>query len=912
MSNVSAPVLGQLLLMQSVLDSLPDEPAIFSFVCRGLSDLPGVREVEWCTEFAKTVDETSARFQLLVGSAHKGELILRLADRAAFTRYEPYVRNFCFMVALILKEREQRRLNQAHQAELEERVEERTEELVRSRDDSERARRALLDTLEDQTQAEAALRESEEKYRTILERMEEGFAEVDLKGTYVFVNDSFCRITGRSRSELLGVNYKELFDREHCQLLFDTYHKVYETGEPVKGFEYEVTRKDGTKRIVEESVTLKRDAEGRPIGFTGTRRDCTERKLADEALRQSEERYRDLVENAQDIIYSHDLAGNYTSSNKAAEQITGYSPEEALKLNFTQTIAPEYLEQARQMVARKLGGEETTAYELELIAKDGHRVPVEVNTRLVLENGVPVAVQGIARDISERRVAEAELRRLAAAVEQTADSVVITDLDGNIQYVNPAFERISGYAKEEVLEQNSRILKGGKTDHVVYEELWQTITQGKVWTGRLTNRRKDGTLFEERVTISPVRDKTDRIVSYIAVKQDISDLMHLEDQLRQSQKLEAIGQLAGGVAHDFNNLLTAINGYSSLALQKLEGNPTVQNYLEEIKKAGDRAANLTRQLLAFGRKQILQPMPINLNDVVADMNKMLRRLIGEDIQLSAKLTSDLKSVTADPGQIEQVLVNLVVNARDAMPQGGSLTIETANVELDRGYASTHVGVQPGAYVVLAVSDTGTGMDEEVLRHIFEPFFTTKEKGKGTGLGLSTVYGIVKQSGGSISAYSEPNRGTTFKVYLPALNSAPKISGAKPAEIAIPKGSETVLLVEDEEVVRGLASQILEQAGYRVLVAARGEEAIRLGSEHAKEIHLLLTDVVMPGAGGKEVATRLSSICPKIKVLFMSGYTDEAIVHHGILDSDVEFIQKPFTPAALAIKVREVLDSNGTK
>jgi two-component system, cell cycle sensor histidine kinase and response regulator CckA len=513
-----------------------------------------------------------------------------------------------------------------------------------------------------------------------------------------------------------------------------------------------------------------------------------ERKRAEEDLRQSEERYRDLVENAHDIIYSHDLEGNYTSMNKAGESITGYPTEQVLTMNLSQLMSPEHLRKAQEMLERKLDGEKVTAYEVELIAKDGRRVAVEANTKLVLLDGVPVGVQGIARDVTERK--------------------------------------------------------------------------------------------------------------------------HLEDQLRQSQKLEGIGQLAGGIAHDFNNLLTAINGYSSLALQRIEGNPSVRIYLEEIKKAGDRAANLTRQLLAFGRKQILQPLPLSLNDIVTDVNKMLQRLIGEDIQLSAKLTTDLKRVKADPGQIEQVLVNLIVNARDAMPQGGKLTIETANVELDREYASTHVGVLAGAYVVLAVSDTGTGMDERVRKQIFEPFFTTKEKGKGTGLGLSTVYGIVKQSGGNIWVYSEPNHGTTFKVYLPALDSAPQSSEVRVLESVIPRGSETVLLVEDEEVVRGLARQILEDAGYRVLVAQQGEEAIRLCIEDAKEIHLLLTDVVMPGAGGKEVADRLGALRPGIKVLFMSGYTDEAIVHHGVLDSNVKFIQKPFSPAALARKVREVLDSNG--
>lgn len=634
-----------------------------------------------------------------------------------------------------------------------------------------------------------------------------------------------------------------------------------------------------------------------------------ERKRAEAELGQSEERYRDLVENAQDIIYSHDLQGNYTSSNKAGEEITGYTLEESLKLNLAETVAPEYVDKAREMLVRKLAGENVTAYELELVAKDGHRVPVEVNTRLVLEDGVPVGVTGIARDITERKRAEAELRRLAAAVEETADSVVITDKEGNIQYVNPAFERVTGYTKEEALNQNPRILKSGKTDAAIYKELWETITRGDVWTGHLINRRKDGTSFEERVTISAIYDEAHEIVNYVAVKQDISDLIHLEEQLRQSQKMEAIGQLAGGVAHDFNNLLTAINGYSALALQRLEDGHPIKSYLEEVKKAGDRATNLTRQLLAFGRKQILQPLALNLNGVVSDMNQMLRRLIGEDIVLTAKLNSDVGKVMADPGQIEQVLVNLVVNARDAMPRGGDLTIETENVELDAEYGGKHMGVAPGQYVRLAVSDTGEGMSEEVRQRIFEPFFTTKEKGKGTGLGLSTVYGIVKQSGGNIWVYSEPGKGTTFKVYLPRVESKTHDSGKTVVEPAPLGGSETILLVEDEDVVRGLARRILEQAGYSVVAASRGDEALRYCEEHAAEVDLLLTDVVMPEMSGKELADQLKLQSPELKMLFMSGYTDESIVHHGVLDSRVEFIQKPFTPKALVRKVREVLDAH---
>ena len=392
--------------------------------------------------------------------------------------------------------------------------------------------------------------------------------------------------------------------------------------------------------------------------------------------------------------------------------------------------------------------------------------------------------------------------------------------------------------------------------------------------------------------------------------------MRLENlQLREtlaiyeSQKMEAIAQLARGVAHDFNNLLTAINGYSSLALQRVDPDTRIKGYLEEIRKAGDRAGNLTRQLLAFGRKQMLNPVAMSLNDVISDTNKMIRGLIGEDIRLIANLDPELRKIKADAGQVEQVLVNLVVNSRDAMPQGGVLTIETTNFDVDQEYTSKHLGVPPGGYVMLAVSDTGCGMNMETRARIFEPFFTTKDKGKGTGLGLSTVYGIVKQSGGAIWVYSEPRRGTTLKVYLPQFEGDEEPARRASLEIAAPRGWETILLVEDEDIVRRLARQILQQAGYHVLVASCGEEAMRLCRERSEPIHLLLTDVVMPETSGKEIARCLTSLRPATRVLFMSGYTGQAIVHHGVLDANVEFIQKPFMPVALARKVREVLDLN---
>jgi signal transduction histidine kinase/PAS domain-containing protein len=382
-----------------------------------------------------------------------------------------------------------------------------------------------------------------------------------------------------------------------------------------------------------------------------------------------------------------------------------------------------------------------------------------------------------------------------------------------------------------------------------------------------------------------------------------------EEQLRQSQKMEAVGKLAGGVAHDFNNLLTAINGYSDLSLRRLEDNHPLRRNIEEIKKAGERAASLTRQLLAFSRKQVLQPVVLDLNSVIVEMFKMLQRLIGEDIDLLPVLDPSLGQVKADPGQIQQVLMNLAVNARDAMPRGGKLTIKTANIYIDEEYAGRHISVKPGHYVVLSISDTGCGMDAEIQARIFDPFFTTKEVGKGTGLGLSTVYGIVKQSGGNIWVYSEVERGTTFKIYLPrADQAAVEINHDEKIAQAPAVGTETVLLVEDEEVVRNMTREILEMSGYKVVEAVNGIDGLKVCKEHDGVIQLMLTDVVMPQMGGRALAEQAVKLRPEMRVLYMSGYAEDAIVHHGVLDKGMAFIEKPFTPDVLTGKIREILDS----
>lgn len=516
----------------------------------------------------------------------------------------------------------------------------------------------------------------------------------------------------------------------------------------------------------------------------------------------------------------------------------------------------------------------------------------------------------VSNALARARLAQTR-ERLIAAIEQAAESVIITDTEGAILYVNPAFEHVSGYSRTEIIGQNPRILKSSQQDEAAFKDMWATITVGQVWHGRFVNKRKDGALYTEDVTVAPVRNSSGKIVNYVSVQHDVTRELQLEEQYHQAQKMEAIGRLSGGIAHDFNNLLVVITGYSELLLQRhTDPNSTIYKYVEEIKKAGEQAALLTQQLLVFSRRQMLKPKVVNLNLVIIEVEQMLRRLIGEDIELVTVLAEKLGQVKADPGQIGQVIMNLVINARDAMPQGGKLIIETANIDVDKSDARQHFDLNPGLYVMLTISDTGVGMDEQTQAHIFEPFFTTKKHGQGTGLGLATVYGIVKQSGGYVWVYSKPGQGAVFKVYLPRLDegspspsSKPDVSQAKP-----PGGVETVLVVEDEDTVRSLACQVLAENGYTVLAARHGPEALSLCEHYHEPLHLLVTDVVMPQMSGHELAQHLLQLRPELKVLYISGYTDEALVYHGILEAGLFFLQKPFTPNTLAGKVREVLDT----
>ena len=527
---------------------------------------------------------------------------------------------------------------------------------------------------------------------------------------------------------------------------------------------------------------------------------------------------------------------------------------------------------------------------------------------------LPAAVERELRETEGRREhkrAEDALVKLRKAVDTSGEVVFMTDRDGVITFVNPEFTRLYGYAEAEVVGKvTPRILKSGSIQPEDYANFWSTILDKRVARGEVSNRTKDGRLVSVESSANPILDEHGAIIGFLAIQRDVTARKLLERQFLQAQKMEAVGRLAGGIAHDFNNLLTVINGYSGLLLERLDPQSDDHKSIQEIQKAGERAASLTRQLLAFSRKQILAPQVTDLNAIVSDIEKMLRRLIGEDVEFLTVLRPNLGKVKVDTGQIEQVLTNLVVNARDAMPQGGRITIETADVELDAAYVQTHHAVTPGRYVMLAVSDTGHGMDAETQSHIFEPFFTTKEAGKGTGLGLSTVYGIVKQSGGYVWVYSEPGRGATFKIYLPwATEAGETVKAEKPAE-RLARGWETILLVEDQPGLRGLAQTVLESAGYRVLVASHPQEAVGICEGEAAPIHLLLTDVVLPGMSGRVLADHIVFSMPEMKVLYMSGYTDNAVVHHGVLKEGMNFLQKPFSPDVLLRKVREALNGKG--
>ncbi|MHB1862863.1 MAG: PAS domain S-box protein [Gemmatimonadaceae bacterium] len=520
---------------------------------------------------------------------------------------------------------------------------------------------------------------------------------------------------------------------------------------------------------------------------------------------------------------------------------------------------------------------------------------------------VSFALDNFARETARNR-AEGVLRLRGAALNAVADAIFITDREGTVHWVNAAFTALTGYTDHEAVGRTpGDLIKSGVQDAAFYQGMWGTILAGETWRGDLTNRRKDGSQCVVELAITPVKNAAGAITHFVAIEHDLTQRRLLEAQFLQAQKMESVGRLAGGIAHDFNNLLTVINGTADLAAPQLPEAHPLADDLRTIREAGDRAAALTRQLLAFSRNQVMRLEIVNLNELAVGMRGMLQRLIGEDIEIVVVTAAELGNVRADPGQMEQVIVNLVVNARDAMPTGGRLAIETQNVDLDASFAAMRPSVRPGRHVMLAVSDTGVGMDQATLDRVFEPFFTTKERGKGTGLGLSTVYGIVKQNGGSIWVYSEPGAGTAFKIYLPRVDEVAE--PVRPvAQVGRVGGAETILVVEDELALRQLAERVLKAAGYSVLTAENGDVALSVLAHHDGPVHLMVTDVVLPGISGRDLAQRVAVAHPAVRVLYTSGYTDDTMLRHGIIESTTRFVAKPYSVAQLRQAVRDALDA----
>ncbi len=758
----------------------------------------------------------------------------------------------------------------------------------------------------DRKHAEEALKASESRFRAVIENIYDAIIFLDEKGkiTDCLNPRSLERFTGLAMNAQMG---KSAFESVHPDDMANVRNKFSLTskqGEPFS-VEYRVKSRDNSWTWVEAAG---RNMLSDPLikSIVVHIREIEDRKRAQMLLIESEERYRMLVDKSPDaIVVYRDEKVVYVNpaslkpmAADSAEQLIGISIFDFVHPDSKDIVVSRVKEMMRTQKAPPL-------QEMKILGLDGKTLEAEVRAAPVPYLGKP-SIQLVIRDITPRKKVEEQLRLQSVALNTAANGIVITDRDGHIVWANSAFESLTGYTIAEALGKNPReIIRSGKHDREFYKSLWDTILSGRVWRGEIINKRKDGNLYTEEMTIAPVRDDHAEITHFVAVKQDISDRKLLQEQFLQSQKLESIGQLAGGVAHDYNNILSVIIGYAHLLKRKFKGDPENEKPLDAILAAARRAASLTEQLLVFARKEMISPKIINVNSSIESIEKMLQRIIGENINLVFHPGRDVRNIKIDPSQFDQILVNLATNSRDAIKGIGTIAIETMNVSIDEDYVKYHAGLTVGEFVKLSFTDTGMGMDEETVKRIFEPFFTTKEKGQGTGLGLSTVYGIVKQNNGYIYATSKLGEGTTFEIYLPPSYEEADRTLEQSSEISV-LGTETILVVEDQVDILELTKASLEKYGFCVLTAIEPNEALRLCESYDGTIHLLLTDVIMPVMSGKSLRERVKTLRPKIKTLFMSGYTANELSPEGILAEGIDFIQKPFTPAELANKVSEVL------
>jgi two-component system cell cycle sensor histidine kinase/response regulator CckA len=773
---------------------------------------------------------------------------------------------------------------------------------------------------------------AEAKFRGLLEAAPDAIVGVGADGRIALVNAQTERLFGYTRADMLGRPVELLVPEQVRDQHPGHRDRYFADGQPRPmgaGMQLAGRRSDGSEFPAEISLSSIETEDGRLV--SAAIRDVTDRRRAVEAQAQLAA----IVHSSHDAIIGSTLEGVVTSWNPGAERLFGHSAGEMVGRHLDLLVPPERRDEEAAILSRIGHGERVDQYHSQRVTKAGTIVAVSLTASPIREeSGAIVGLASVCRDISERQRAEAKFRGL---LEAAPDAIVGVDPDGAIVLVNAQAERLFGYGRDELIGQRVEMLVpvGAHDVHPGHRRGYFADPKARSMGAgmELAGRRKDGSEFPAEISLSAidtedgllvsaaVRDVTERVDAR-AERDRLTaqaDRERLERQLHQSQRLESLGQLAGGVAHDFNNLLAVILNYTAFIREALAGGAAaeperlqaVRDDIDQVQRAAERATSLTHQLLAFGRREVVQPRVLDLNGVIAEVEQLLRRSIGEHVELVTHLDDALWPVLVDPGQLEQVLVNLAVNARDAMPHGGNLTIDTANVEIDEEYATGRVGVEPGPHVRLRVSDTGVGMPADVIQRAFEPFYSTKPKGEGSGLGLATVYGIVSQAGGYVQIYSEPGVGTTITALFPVTDQIDSRPAPGP-EVQPSGGGETVLVVEDEEAMREVTRRILTRHGHEVLVAADGAGAIRIAEQHTGEIHLLLTDVIMPQMLGKEIAERVTALRQGIRVLYMSGYAQPVLASQGTLDPGVTLVEKPFTESTLLDKVRRVLDETGER
>ncbi len=803
------------------------------------------------------------------------------------------------------------------QLKLEELVIDRTKKLQKTQKELEEINKQLRLEVEKHKRTAEALAKSQSRLQLAQKISHLNIIEVDLRTHKIFCSDEIF--------EKLGIKDKKNLDtRELKKYVFEEDRKLIE-----KMINDLIIKKKRLRDNIDFRVYCKDqlcwfnaqievllDNEKEPYLFIAALIDISDRKRVEHELIEKEQEVALLLDSAAEGIFGMDKNGNCTFVNRRCLDLLGFEKEsELLGKNIHDLIDhhredQESLDKEHCRLLRSIRtGEKIHINDEVFKRKDGTYFPVEYWSYPITKNNQVVGAVVSFFNATKKREVEKQVRQMVNVLEQSFESVLITDVDGNIIYVNPAFERITGYKKEEVIGQNPRFLKSGLHDRAFYEELWSKLVAGQSWKGVFINRRKNGELYKEETVLFPIKDENGKIINYAGVKRDITEEEFLREQIFQAQKMESLGKLTGGVAHDFNNLLTVINGYAQMGLQLIGTDHPLYQYLDQIARAGERAANLTSQLLTFSRRQVISPKRINLNELIKDTQKMLRRLIGEDIQFELELDENLLPIKADVTQIDQILMNMVVNARDAIlaqknPQEKRITIRTRQMTIDRKFANTHIDLHPGPYALIEISDTGIGIAPETLQHIFEPFFTTKQD-RGTGLGLSTVYGIVKQNKAAIYVTSEINKGTTFSIYWPSDLEEDRIQEKKEEVVHVGQ-QQRILIVEDDESVRKFLSLSLKRLNFEVLEAENGQKALDVLLKQKKEVDLVLTDLIMPGMNGLELAEQLKKNNIKIPVIFGTGYADEHV--EKLIDGNIQdfVVHKPYSVEEIVKKINHLI------